>query len=81
MSSVSVVFSFSGLQVLNIHDVVDTGASILIAGVQALLLFRKNSTPLPSPSAPSHGSTHLHKRWEVQIALRKPRIPFLVLER
>lgn len=49
--------------------------------VPSPFLFRKNKTPLPSPWAPSLGSTHWHQRALRHIAWRNPNEPFFVSAR
>jgi len=44
-------------------------------------LFRKNSIPLPSPTAPSDGSTHWHQRALVHKLFRNPSEPPSTLAR
>lgn len=65
----------------SINDAHEAGAAMAAGLVPRPLALRKNRTPLPSPWAPSLGSTHWHQRALFHMALRKPREPSLVSER
>ena len=68
----------TGLDLKHRTDQLSLDTDILAGGRPSPFLLRKNSTPCPSPSAPSTDSTQLHHRALFQRLFTNPQAPSFV---